>query len=165
MNSDYIIRIIEQFIQAIVAIVTARKAGNYEQAFRQIQNASQRYLKTDIKTLLNKTPDQLLEHFKVGSKYLDTEQCVICADLIYEIALICDSKQSEDVSIHSKMLCLNLYLNAVPKEKQFQTQAYIERVKDLIKDLEDKTLSKSMEASILAFQNLFSEQSKRHLSI
>lgn len=33
MNSDYIIRIIEQFIQAIVAIITARKAGNYEQAF------------------------------------------------------------------------------------------------------------------------------------
>jgi len=160
MNSDYIIRIIEQFIQAIVAIVMARKAGNYEQAFHQIQNASQRYLKADITALLNKTPDQLLEHFKVESKYIDTEQCVICADLIYEIALICDAKQSEDASIHSKMLCLNLYLNALPKEKQFQTQSYMERVKDLIKDLEEKTLPKTMEESILAFQNHFSEQSK-----
>jgi hypothetical protein len=36
MNSGYIIRIIEQFIQAIVAIVKARKAGNYEEAFHQI---------------------------------------------------------------------------------------------------------------------------------
>ena len=58
---------IEQFIQAIVAIVKARKAGNYEEAFHQIQNASQRYLQADIRTLLNKTPEQLLEHFKSGT--------------------------------------------------------------------------------------------------
>src|ERR1700677_3899987 len=103
MNRDYIIRIIEQFIQAIVAIVTARKAGNYEQAFHQIQNASQRYLKTDITALLNMTPVQLLAHFKVGAKYLDTEQCLICADLIYEIAMICEAKQSEDACARSKM--------------------------------------------------------------
>lgn len=165
MNSDYIIRIIEQFIQAIVAIVTARKAGNYEQAFHQIQIASQRYLKTDITALLNKTPDQLLEHFKVGAKYLDTEQCVICADLIYEIALICESKQNEDTFTHSKMLCLNLYLNAIPKERQFQTRSYIERVRDLIKDLESKTLPKSMEESILAFQNFFPQPKGHHRSV
>lgn len=60
MNSD-IIRIIEQFIQAIVAIVSARRAGNYEEAFHQIQNASQRYLNTNISLFLNKTPEQLLE--------------------------------------------------------------------------------------------------------
>ena len=124
MNSDYIIRMIEQFIQAIVAIVKARKAGNYEEAFHQIQNASQRYLQADIIALLNKTPEQLLEHFKGGTKYFDAEQCIICADLLYETALICEAKQSEDLSLHAKILCLNLYLNAIPKEKRFQTQAY-----------------------------------------
>jgi hypothetical protein len=63
MNSDYIIRIIEQFIQAIVAIVKARKAGNYEEAYHQIQNVSQRYLHTYISAFLNKTPAQYLKHF------------------------------------------------------------------------------------------------------
>src|SRR5271166_3596111 len=105
MNSDYIIRIIEQFIQAIVAIVKARKAGNYEEAFHQIQNASQLYLQADIITLLNKTPEQLLEHFKSGTKYFDAEQCVVCSDLLYETALICESKQCEDLSLHTKILC------------------------------------------------------------
>lgn len=152
MNSDYIIRIIEQFIQAIVAIVRARKAGNYEEAFHQIQNASQRYLHTDIASFLNKTPEQLLEHFKGGGKHLDAEQCIVCADLLYETALICESKQCEDLSLHSKISCLHLYLNAIPKEKQFQTQSYMERVNDLIKELEDKAISGSVKESILTYR-------------
>lgn len=155
MNSDYIIRIIEQFVQAIVAIVTARKAGNYEEAFHQIQNASQRYLKTDISSFLTKTPEQLLEHFKGSSKHLDTEQSIFCADLLYETALICESKKIEDLSVRSKILCLHLYLNAIPLEKQFQTTSYKERVNELIKELETKALPEIVRESILNYQKLF----------
>lgn len=158
MNSDYIIRIIEQFIQTIVAIVKARKAGNYEEAFHQIQNASQRYLHTDISSFLNKTPDQLLEHFKSGTKYFDAEQCIFCADLLYEIALICEAKQCEDLSLHSKLLSLHLYLNAIPKEKQFQTQAYIERVSDLIKDLESKTIPETVREGIPIYRKVLKQE-------
>ena len=161
MNNDYIIRIIQQFIQAIAAITTARKAGNYEEAFHQIQNASQRYLQTDIIALLNKTPNELLAHFKVENKYLDAEQCIICADLIYETALICEFKQSEDVSAHSKMMCLHLYLNTIPKERQFQTQHYMERVSDLIRDIENRTIPKSIKESILVFQEFIKIQNIR----
>lgn len=152
MNSDYIIRIIEQFIQAIVAIVKARKAGNYEEAFHQIQNASQRYLNTDISAFLNKTPKQLLEHFKCGTKYFDTEQCIFCGDLLFETALICEAKQSEDLSLLAKILCLHLYMNAIPKDKQFQTQAYMEKVNGLIKDLEGKTIPESVKEVILIYR-------------
>ncbi|MFI5343204.1 MAG: hypothetical protein ACHQUC_03180 [Chlamydiales bacterium] len=158
MNSDYIIRIIEQFIQAIVAIVRARKAGNYEEAFHQIQNASQRYLQADIIALLNKTPEQLLEHFKSGTKYFDAEQCVFCADLLYETALICESKQCEDLSMHSKILCLHLYLNAIPKEKQFQTQDYMERVSGLIKDLENKAIPESVKEGIPIYRKALNQE-------
>lgn len=158
MNKDYIMRMIEQFVQALVAIVTARKAENYEQAFHQIQNASLRFLKADIAALLNKTPDELIEYFTVGST-CDSEQSVICADLIYETALICESTQSDNVSIHFKMLSLNLYLNAIPLDKQFQTPFYMERVKNLVIDLKGKTIPKNMENRVLAFRNYFSDHS------
>lgn len=153
MNSDYIIRIIEQFIQAIVAIVKARKAGNYEEAFHQIQNASQRYLQTDISALLNKTPEQLLEHFKSGTKYFDAEQCIFCADLLYETALICEAKQCEELSLHSKILCLHLYLNAIPKDKQFQTNDYMDRVNELIRILENRTMPENVKEGISMYRN------------
>ncbi|MBA2728526.1 MAG: hypothetical protein H0U49_10195 [Parachlamydiaceae bacterium] len=157
MNSDYIIRIIEQFIQATVAIVRARKAGNYEEAFHQIQNASQRYLHTDITSIINKTPEQLLDFFKSGGKHIDAEQCMVCADLLYETALICESKQFEDLSLHSKISCLHLYLHAIPKEKQFQTQSYMERVDELIKELENKAIPKSVKEGISIYQKLLNK--------
>lgn len=158
MNSDYIIRIIEQFIQALVAIVKARKAENYEEAFHQIQNASQRYLHTDISAFLNKTPEQLLEHFKGGTKYFDAEQCIICADLLYETALICEAKQSEDLSLHSKIWCLHLYLNAILKEKQFQTKAYIDKVNDLISVLENRTMPENVKEGISIYKNALNRE-------
>jgi len=158
MNSDYIIRIIEQFIQAIVAIVKARKAGNYEEAFHQIQNASQRYLQTDVIALLNKTPEQLIEHFKNGTKYFDAEQCVFCADLLYQTALICEAKQCEDLSLHAKILCLHLYLNAIPTDKQFQTQDYMDRVDGLIKDLECKVVPDSVKEVIPIYRKTLNQK-------
>lgn len=63
------------------------------------------------------TPEQLLEHFRRGSKHLDTEQGIFCADLLYETALICEAKQIEDSSVRLKILCLQLYLNVIPKDK------------------------------------------------
>lgn len=163
MNSDYIIiRIIEQFIQAIVAIVTARKAGNYEQAFHQIQNASQRYLNTDIYVFLNMTPEQLLEHFRRGPAHLDTEQGIFCADLLYETALICEAQQIEDSSVRLKILCLQLYLNIIPKDKEFQTALYKEKVNEIIKELEAETIPESVKESLLAYQKLLDQGFKQH---
>lgn len=156
MNRDYIIRIIEQFIQALVAIVTARKAGNYEEAFHLIQNTSQRYLNSDISLFLNMTPEQLLEHFKRNSKHLDTEQGIFCADLLYETALVCESKKIEDLSVRSKILCLQLYLNVIPMDKQFQTVSYKERVNQLITELEEKTIPESVRESMITYHKWLS---------
>lgn len=152
MNSDYIIRVIEQFVQTILAIVKARKAGNYEEAFHQIQKASRRYLDADISLFLSKTPEQLLGHFKGNRQDFDTEECILCADLLYETALICEDKNCEGLSLRSKILCLNLYLNAIPKERQFQTQPYMERVNELIKGLETVIIPVSVKESILNYR-------------
>lgn len=157
MNSDYILRMIEQFVQALVAIVTARRAGKYEEAFHQIQSTSQRYLQTDITLLLNQTPDQLLEYFKRDKKHLEAEKCVVCADLLYETALICQAKQCEDLSTHAKLLCLNLYLNAIPKEKQFQTEFYEERVRELMREFESREIPEHVKKSLLSYQAAFQQ--------
>lgn len=152
LNSDYILRIIEQFIQAIASIISSRKAGNYDEAFHQIQNASQRFLNTDISYFLKKTPEELLEHFRSNSKQLDTEQCIFCADLLFETAMIFESKKIEEFSLHSKILCLHLYLKVITKEKQFQTSSYFERVNALIKELEAQAISESVKKSISTYR-------------
>lgn len=156
MNRDYIMRIIEQFVQALLAIIRARKAKNYEEAFHQIQNASQRFLHKDIVTFLKMSPEELLEHFKKGCKYIDVEQCIICAELLYETALIFESKQRVDLSLSSKILSLHLYLNAIPLEKEFQTQSYIDKINYLRIALESEVLPETVMKSLLSYQNFLS---------
>lgn len=103
-----------------------------------------------------------LEHFRDNSKHLDTEQCIFCADLLYETVLICESKKIEDLSVSSKMLSLHLYLNVIPIEKQFQITLYKERVNELIKELETKNIPESVRESILTYQKLLDHEFKKH---
>lgn len=157
MNRDYIMRIIEQFVQALLMIIKARKAENYEEAFHRIKNASQRYLYTDIGAFLKMTPEQLWEHFKDGGKYSDLEQCIICAELLYETALILESRQYESLSLQSKILSLYLYLNVIPVEKQFQTQSYMDKVDELRVGFEGKVVPEIVTKSLLIYQGFLNE--------
>lgn len=157
MTRDYILRIIEQFTQALLEIVRARKAKNYEQAFQLIQTSSQRYLFTDIDKFLTMTPDQLLKHFKQDKKNLDAEKCMMCAELLYETGLVCESNQRLDLSLLAKILSFHLYLNAIPHEKEFQTQAYFDRVNELSIYLQHERIPEAVTTSLLAYRKFFQE--------
>ncbi|MBA3236875.1 MAG: hypothetical protein H0T62_00805 [Parachlamydiaceae bacterium] len=152
MHRDYIMRIMEQFIQAVLAIVMARKAKNFEEAFYQIQNASQRYLLTDIADFLKMSPEKLLEHFKENGKYIDIEQCIMCAELLYETALIGDALKQKDLSRISKILSFHLYLNVIPIEKRFQAHPYMDKVIELKHDLENEVLPETVANSLVTYQ-------------
>ena len=55
-------------------------------------------------------------------------------------------------------MCLNLYLNAIPKENQFQTEAYMERVSGLIQDLESKTIPESVKKGIPIYRKALNQE-------
>ena len=154
MNSDYIMRMIEQFFRALAAIIRSRKAENYEEAVILIQNASQLYLNADILTLMKYTPEQLLNHFKSSDKDIDAERCLICAELLYELALITEASQNTEGSLNLKMLSLNLYVNVITMEKQFQVPEYFNKVNGLIEALKDKQLTESIQSQIHSYQKL-----------
>ena len=151
MQRDYILRIIEQFIQALAAIIKSRRSGNYEEAFTLIQNAARYYLDRDINELLACSPDQLLEHFADDRQRIDTEKCMICSDLLHELASICVAKGHVEASLRLKVMCLNLYLTAIPKDKQFQYQQYYKHVDTIIEELEGYPLPEDVVANLSAY--------------
>lgn len=140
MQSDYILRMIEQFVQALASIIRSRIVGNYDQAIEQIQMASHRYLSTDISSFIHYAPNQLLDHFRNDSQRLDTEHAIVCADLLGELALICEKKAILDVSLRLNILSLNLYLSVIPMDKQFQTKEYMEKTTGLIDKLDEQNI-------------------------
>lgn len=135
MNSDYIIRIIEQFVKALAGIIRLRKEGHHEEAYQEIQKVSQKFLDMDIANLLKKSPEQLLERFRNEYNQIDADRAILCADLLYELALLSQAQHYEDVSLKIKKMCLYLYQNAIPFDKAYQTAHYLDRITVIEKEL------------------------------
>jgi hypothetical protein len=150
-SNDYIMRIIQQFIQALLAIIRARKADNHEQAWQLIQAASRRYLDTEILILLKYSPEQLLEHFK-NDGYLDTEKCIFCAELFYELALSSESMNFKEAAERLKTHCLYLFVTAIPDNRAFQDNEYYLKVNSLIEELNGR-VSEPLLKKIAHFQD------------
>lgn len=131
MQKDYILRMIEQFIQALIGIIQRRKAGQYKEALIDIQSASSNYLRIDIDTLINYSPEQIVDYFSDSSKHLDAERCILCADLLYELALIFEEKKQLEMAVHIRKSCLYLYKTAIPKEPKYQIPHYFDRISSL----------------------------------
>ncbi len=154
MHNDFIMRIIDQFIQALLAIMSARKAGKHDEAFAAIQTASKRYLDTDIESLLTLSPKQLLEQFQDEQGRIYSERCLICADLIHEVALINDARQSEKASIPLKILCLHLYINALIADEHWRTPDRIEKIDALRKTLVSHNLPQEVQESLQLYRSI-----------
>ena len=151
-QKDYIIRMVEQIVQAILAIIRHRKSGSYKEAREAVRTAGRYLLRMDIDLLLFFTHDWILDHFKDFSKRFETEKCVLGADLFHELALIEEAEQHPDAALCLKILCLNLYTIAIPKEKQFQTPQYFEKVSQLTEELVDQSLSSNILESLSNYQ-------------
>ena len=145
MQNDYIMRIIEQFVQALMAIAKNRKEGNYKEATEAVKTASRHYLRTDMDILfLTHTPDQVVDYFKDFTDYLDTERCVLFADLLCELALIHEAERKLEDSVRFRRIALHLYAIGIPKEVTFQSPQYFEKVAALIGELKEQIFSEKV---------------------
>jgi len=152
MQKDYIMRIVEQFVQVILSIMRRRKAEDYKEARELVRTTGRYLLRIDIDLLLLYDPDQILDHFKDFSNRLETEKCVLSADLFHELALIEEAEKQPTAALRLKMLCLHLYTTALPKEQQFQKPEYFEKVAALIEELKEQPLSEKAQLSLRSYE-------------
>jgi hypothetical protein len=155
MQNDYIMRIIEQFIQALLSIMQRRKAEDYKEARVLIQTTGRYLLRMDVNLLLLYDFDQILDHFKDFSDRLETQKCILGADLFYELALIEEAENNLAAALRLKTLCLHLYTIALPKEKQFQEARYFDKVAILIEELNDSLLLDKTQVSLASYRKFF----------
>lgn len=135
MHQDYIMRLIERFMQALASIIAARRSGKHEEALSEIYRVSAKYLEADITTLMIKSPSELLNFFRSGDN-LETDRCLICAYLLNEIAQISDASQPLAASHKLKVLSLHLFNNALSAEPNLKTrenEAIISKLKEDLK--------------------------------
>ncbi|MBA3603866.1 MAG: hypothetical protein H0W50_09570 [Parachlamydiaceae bacterium] len=152
MAKDYVLNMIEQFVLTVAAIARTRKAAYYEQALEQVQQTSQKYLNSDILKFLEYTPDELLNHFKDGYNNLDTESCFYCAELLYELAMICEEKNNSEGAFRLKRMSLNLYTSAIPNDNQLQTQESMLKTDSIMNEIDDQYFSELVLENVLQYR-------------
>ncbi len=145
-------RVVEQFVQALVAIMQRRKAKDYKEARELVRTTGRYLLRMDTDLLLFHDPDQILDQFRDFSHHLETEKCVLGADLLHELALLEEAQQQTAAALRLKTLCLYLYTTAIPQEPQFQTPPYFEKVALLIEELKDQPLSEKIQHSVRSYE-------------
>ncbi len=160
MQKDYILKIIEQFTEAIGAIISRKKAKKFNEAKELIHKTAKHLLRIDIDLLLLYNPDQILDHFIDFSHRLETERCILSADLLLELALIEEASIQPEIALRLKELCLQLYIAALPKEISFQTPEYFEKVAILTKELQSYPLSEKALINIDSYRKLYCKFSK-----
>ena len=160
MHQDYIMRIVEQFVQALLAIMRRRKNGEYKEAREQVRIAARYLLRTDLELLVLYGNDQILDHFKDFAGRLETEKCVLGADLFHELALIEEAEKNQEAALRLKALCLHLYTTALPKEQQFQGPEYFEKVNALKEELEGQSLSDEARLSVHFYEEFIKVRKK-----
>lgn len=158
MQKDYIMKIVEQFVQAILAIVGKRNLGDYRKAHELVRTTGRYFLKMDIDLLLLYDSDQIVDHFKDFSNSFETEKCVLAADLFYELALIEEVEQKSMGALHLKKLCMHLYSIGIPKEEQFQLPEYFDKISMLIKELKDQPLSDRAQLSLRLYEEFIEKK-------
>lgn len=134
MQKDYIMRMYEQFAFALASIISLRKSEQYHQALEEMRLCSQGFLNCDLSFFLQCTPDRLIKHFQENNLELDIEKSIICGELIYELALMCQDRRCFEDSLKMKNLALGLFLS-IPSKNQLQNQDYLEKIELLKKEL------------------------------
>lgn len=108
MEKDYIMRIVEQFVQALLAIMKKRQAGEYKEAREHIRMTARYLLRMDLDLILLYDNGQILDLFKDSYGHLDKEKCVLGADLFNELALLEEAEKQNERALRLKELCIDL---------------------------------------------------------
>ena len=164
MQQDYIMRVIEQLVQAIVAIMQRRKAGEYKEARQQIYTTTRYLLRIDLDLLLLYEDDYILDHFKDFTRQFETEKCVLGADLLYELALIEEGEKQSEKALRLKELCLHLYAIGLPKEDQFQESQHFEKLSTLIAEVRNQPLSEKQLANLCICEDLVKSNGQKKIN-
>ncbi|MBX9924597.1 MAG: hypothetical protein K2Y01_10855 [Rhabdochlamydiaceae bacterium] len=98
MQNDFIMRIIEQFVQVIQTIARRRQEGKYQEALQLIDQTCRSFLRTPLHILPFCDPEEILET-------LDREHYALVEDLLQELLLIKEATQQQEGVQQIKTLC------------------------------------------------------------
>jgi len=134
IRRDYLIRLIEQFAEALSKLLKLKKGGNYEEALSLIGQTYEELLGFDSLFINSFNTDDLISIIAIDG-VPDVNKCIIIATLLKEEGEIYEAQDQADISNQRYLKSLDIFLRGFLSEEEIMLNDYsydLEKIVDKI---------------------------------
>ncbi|HKI77094.1 MAG TPA: hypothetical protein VKA26_00980 [Ignavibacteriaceae bacterium] len=169
IKQDYIMKMIEQFVNALAKILFNKEAGNYKEAINDIEGTLNNLVGVDhflINTLSGKDIISLLNITKDSKKA--NIQCIIIAKLLKEKAELNSlSKKDKSIPDIDYQKSLSLFLEGILNYKadDIDLSKYYNDVNEIVHRINDSKISKDTRFKLFKYYEQLGEYKKAGIEL
>jgi len=141
IRRDYILRMIEQFMQALARLQSLKKAQNWEEGARELEEEFQKLIGTDLQTLIGLSETELLARIIQGEPTLAVrDKTLMLARLLKEAGEVAAAQERMDESRLYYLKGLHLLLDVLAHDEISEIPAFVPQVEFFVMALQDSPL-------------------------
>jgi hypothetical protein len=131
IHRDYIIRLLEHFARALAQILLLKEQKQYTEAILEIDRTGELFFGMDFK-LIKLLSDADLTGLLRSGGILDTDRCLVLADLLKVEADILMLQNKPDESMSRNVTSLSLLLEALSQREKSRIEENYSKISDLL---------------------------------
>jgi hypothetical protein len=141
IRRDYILRMIEQFMQALARLQSLKKAQNWDEGARELEEEFQELIGTDLQTLIGLSETELLARIIQGEPTLAVrDKTLMLARLLKEAGEVAAAQERLDESRLCYLKGLHLLLDVLGRDEISEIPAFVPQVEFFVMALQEAPL-------------------------
>ncbi len=158
IRRDYILRMIEEFFQALTRIKSLKGAQQWREANAGIDEEFQRLMGMDAQAVAQLSETELLAHIVRGEPTLAVrEKTLILATLLKEAGDVLTEQGREDEGRTSYLKGLHLLLDTLGRGEVFESPQFVPKVQEFVMALGESVLPLETQARLMQHYELTGE--------
>lgn len=150
IRRDYILRMIEEFFQALSRIKSLKSAQQWRDANTGVDEEFQRLMGMDTQAVAQMSETELLAHIVRGEPTLAVrEKTLIVATLLKEAGDVLTEQGRQDDSRMSYLKGLHLVLGTLGRDEVFECPQFVPKVEEFVFALGDSVLPLETQARLM----------------
>jgi hypothetical protein len=150
IRRDYILRMIEEFFQALSRIKSLKGGQQWREANADIDQEFQRLMGMDAQAVAQLSETELLAHIVRGEPTLAVrEKTLILATLLKEAGDVLTERERKDDARTSYLKGLHLLLDTLGRAEVFECPQFVPKVEEFVLALDDTPLPLETQARLM----------------
>jgi len=159
VQSDYIMRMVEQLAGTLGRILNLRQSGRLEEAEAEISNTGKIFFGLDMELIRQMPAEGIIEWLRLSGSF-DEEKFIFLADLIKEQGEIYEKKSKPDESHFCYLKSLSLLLDVLIRQASYRTDDYMKKISFLQDKLDGREMPVRIQHQLMQYYELIGDFSQ-----